>query len=203
MKELSKFTDFKTTAETVTAVAGVYIGLSFSFGFLIWNIYLQRLGFYPDALFQARYVLTGTLFIFCTILVLPFLLKNKNNKVSVIRRFILWFIFFTFFIFPFLPAWLGGSLPKMVSIISTEEYISYLNKFGIKNGSGSSIQTQNLCVVYEDNNSIITVLEDRILSLNKDRLYGLGSLASSDGYVYQFDCAISINLRLFNFAKAV
>jgi hypothetical protein len=165
--------DLKETVEFLTKLIPVTIGASFASGFLIWNIYLQALGFSPDDLFQGRFILTGVLFLHLSLalffvgeiikylITILFKSLNLGNKIlfhgigSQIHGFclgviaVLWVLVFSIFIFPqFSPA-IGGARPRFISLISSSEEISVLNTFGIQNPPGASFQTALVCYVYE------------------------------------------------------
>lgn len=210
---------FGSKIEVATKFTAMFVGASYAFGYIIWNIYLQTLGFYPDLL-QGRFILTGMLFIILAVGVASalFFLKNifKNALLSFFLKFprikmreenlealqfsflgVIFGIFlvsFPFFTFPKIPGYFGGGQPRFISVIGEEGDIAYLNNFGI--GSASKVQTWLLCSAYEDKEYIVVILEDRILSLKKDRYRGFSSLPSIDipKYVSQCNMVIADNL---------
>jgi hypothetical protein len=201
--------------ELTTKFIAIFIGISYALGFIIWNIYLQSLGFYPD-LFQGRFILTGIIFILVTLSFLGIVLLIKTiferilpvrirdysffefkNDFSWAIRFgglgiiiIIFTFIFSFFIFPTIPGYFGGAKPKLISLIGNEQDITYLKNFSIKNPS--TVQTELLCSAYDDSNYIIIILEDRILALKKDLYKGFVSLPNKDYDKYAGECKDTI-----------
>lgn len=162
-------------------------------GFLIWNFYLVRLGFYEFNLIQARYIHSGITFLIISIIILiPYLLivwvvKLLLTKIQFVKKYYLeitlyfgillfsvWIITYTLLIFPFISQAWGGAQPRILSIIASEDDIRYLANFNIK--TPSSVITENLCIAYENQDSIIILLENRVLSIKKENLKGFNSL---------------------------
>ncbi len=213
--------------ESITKSIAIFIAISYAFGFLIWNIYLQSLGFYPD-LFQGRFILTGTVFIlmtgsflgiiFSTKILLEKIFKKvhlknylffepKNDllgaiKFGTIGLVIVFYIFtFSFFIFPTIPGYFGGSKPRLISLIGNKQEISYLRDFNI--GVASDVQTGLLCSVYDDSNYIIIILLDRIISLKKDLYKGFVSLPNMDYNKYAEECNTTVIGNLMGWRKLI
>ncbi len=175
----------------------VFAILFFMTGFLVWNLFLSMLGFDEYAPVQTRFISTGMMFFLVTI-VFYFILKLLIIGISRVFHhrfscalywcivwcivFVLWFLLYTLWIFPSIPAYLGGGYPRLVSIIATEQEIESLSKFGIEKGENSTIQTANLCIVYENNESVIVLRSNRILKLYKTNFKGFGSLP--DLFIY-------------------
>ena len=80
------------------------------------------------------------------------------------------------YIFPYISQAYGGGQPRLISLITTEQEISYLKILGVKNAS--NIQTENLCVAYENQDIIVFFLQDRVVGLKRDNIKGYGSLPS-------------------------
>lgn len=208
----------KNLIELIAKSITLFVGVSFALGFLIWNIYLQRLGFFSDDLLQVRYVLTGvsfatiSLFIFFSIpsfgnfIIAKLKSTNeKNMKWLLISTtiFVVWVFIFSFIIFPFMPQWLGGGSPRVVSLVTTTQEINYLNKFGIKNGLGSFVQSENICIAYEDKVSIVAILPDRVMSLKKEFIKGFGSLPTLDTTRAKFQCSVAIVVKSTGLQRAI
>lgn len=205
----------KEVFEAIGKILTFFIGLSFTFGFLIWNVYLQRLSFISDDLFQMRFILSGALYILC-ILILLFIkiilykiidiiitFKKLNEKLNI---FLLWvFIIFsivflipyTYYLFPFINGSYGGGSPRVLAFLVNPEQIDYLKQFGVQLGKGSSIQTQISCIVYEDSNSYL-VATDRIFSIKKQDIRGIVSLPSIESNIYKDMCVLIIRQYLDN-----
>ena len=198
-----------------SSVLTILFAASFALGFLIWSIYLQRIGFLPDEFFEIHFVLTGifslpAFIIFFLLLVGIFLLVTKLLKYFVqsdkIYKHIVFFlggvfsvfaiqillkilVFYSINIFPFYPAEFGGAYPRSLSILASEEEINYLSNVGILKAEGSKIQTENLCILSEDDNSLVLGLKDRVLRIKKVNIKGFGSLPSSDQQNHKRFCA--------------
>lgn len=160
-------------------------------GFLIWNLYLVRLGFYEFNLIQARYIHSGITFLLVFIpsfALFVWIAKHLSMKFQFVKKFfisqialyfgvILFFyliILYTLFIFPRISQAWGGAQPRVLSIIASESDIEYLANFGIK--MPSSVITQNLCIAYENQEFVIILLENRVLSVKKESFKGFNSL---------------------------
>ena len=71
----------------------------------------------------------------------------------------------------------GGGQPRFISILGSEEQINYLIPLGIPKGEGSNIQTENMCIAYENDDSVIILRKDRIVLLQKQYIKGFNSLS--------------------------
>lgn len=176
-------------------------------GFLIWNTFLFRLGFEEYKIIQTKFILSGFCFLlllsFFFWIVIAFVntftkdkkyektcrklasfvtKQCKNNLFVAVPTFFIFFaviiVGYTTIIFPKIPSDLGGGYPRFLSIITTENEIAYLSPLGISAGEGSKIQTGNLCVAYENEEIVIILLKDRIVSLRKDIIKDFGSLSA-------------------------
>lgn len=88
--------------------------------------------------------------------------------------------FYALNIFPFIPLYTGGAAPRVVSLLTDEKQIEYFQNFNIpvssNSGTKKPVQTANLCVGYENDESILLLLPDRILSVQKKYIKGIGSI---------------------------
>jgi len=168
-----------------SSVLTILFAASFALGFLIWSIYLQRIGFLPDEFFEIHFVLTGifslpAFIIFFLLLVGIFLLVTKLLKYFVqsdkIYKHIVFFLGGVFSVFA-------------IQILLKILVINYLSNFGILKAEGSKIQTENLCILSEDDNSLVLGLKDRVLRIKKVNIKGFGSLPSSDQQNHKRFCA--------------
>lgn len=177
IENIKNLLKIKNLTDLVKLVS-VFAILFFIIGFLIWNFFLSILGFDEYTSIQTRFILTGALFSLIPIILCYILLRFKHLSCLWfwLILFIIWFLVYTLFVFPLIPPSFGGGQPRLVSIIATEQEIENLSKFGIKRGDGSTIQTGNLCIAYENNEDIIILQPDRILKLNKINFKGFGSL---------------------------
>lgn len=157
-------------------------------GFFIWNIYLSSLGFFEDELLRAKFILSGFLFFFVTLflwlllrIVFKILFCFKKEKIKIPQFLfpllgILWLMFYTIFLFPVLPNFIGGGQPRSLSLIAEEDNLKILNSLEIKLAGGATYQTENLCITHENSRTIYILRENRILALDKSLIQGFGSL---------------------------
>ncbi|MDD4761460.1 MAG: hypothetical protein PHZ25_00315 [Candidatus Pacebacteria bacterium] len=196
-EEIIEITSF---LKEVSIIGTLFSFSSFIIGFLVWNLYLDRLGFSEYELIYSRFTFTGAVFIFfCFFIFYLFFLimrfvqkdffkvwfekfskRSMEDKIfSVTPMFIVLLVSYSFFLFPYISYSLGGGQPRVLSVIGNSEYIEYLGNFGIKgekNGDKKMVQTELLCVAYENNNEIIILLEDRIIKIRKEDIEGFVSL---------------------------
>ncbi|MCF7865307.1 MAG: hypothetical protein K9M11_02270 [Candidatus Pacebacteria bacterium] len=213
--------------ELIGKSLAIYATSAYGLGFFVWNIYLQFLGVTPN-LFQGIYILTGTCFILTYIGLYGFakliieiingLLKffhitispifAEKGEISNFIRFLctivvsIFFVYvFSIYLFPANHSYFGGARPKLVSIIANEDQINFLQQFGIKKVSG--IQTAIVCTAYEDNENIVVVLEDRILSLKKDEFKGFARLPYDGEYKDIEKCKDTILTNIMGWRKLI
>lgn len=84
---------------------------------------------------------------------------------------------------------IGGGQPRVISVLGSEEQINYLGPLGISTGEGSSIQTENMCLAYENDDSIIILRKDRIVSLQKQYIKGFNSLSTTITFPLRKECS--------------
>jgi len=185
----------KKTIEYIT----LFSILSFVFGFFIWNIHLNRFGFSESKIIQTKFILTGAftvLFValITLIVILRFqkLFKSYSEQpYKVLVTFVILLFFYILFIFPFfVPAWLGGGMPQTLSIIGSKEQIDELAKITIPRGTGSEVQTGMMCIAYENDDSFIVLLNDRILQLEKENIGGFATLSREDRKSFRKTCRV-------------
>lgn len=175
--------------ESIAKIITCIFGLAFIFGFLIWNTYLYGLGFKEDNIIQTRFIFTGISFLIIStplILFTIFILNliKKINKTLIrysLQYFLLilgftYYIIFVYAIFTRLPIVLGGGRPRGLSIMAEPNTLSYLEKFGISLADGSTTQTVNTCITYENDKHVIIILDNRVMQINSDEFKGLISL---------------------------
>lgn len=93
----------------------------------------------------------------------------------------------------------GGAQPQIVSMVVGPEFLQTLNHMGVRSGDNSTSQTQNLCMLYEDDENLVfltneeyegdKITKGRILNLSKDNIIGTGSIASKYAGSYKKDCS--------------
>ena len=170
--------------------------ICYTAGFLIWNTFLYALRFNDTAILEVRYVYTGFWFLLYASLFLLFIVvilkqftyftkivgvdKNPSFLAGIILAVIILCSIFLYsiLIFPKISRLFGGGRPQSISLLVGENAISlkYLDNFGIKPAEGSSVQTVNLCVAYDNAEAVLVLLSDRTLQLNKSKLNGVAIL---------------------------
>lgn len=110
-----------------------------------------------------------------------------GNVVVIFGLFLTWFFIYSVYFFPYVPAVFGGGQPRAISLVVTSDTMPVLTSLGIKKGEGAQNQTENLCIVHENEKSIVVVRDDRVLLLNKTLFEGFGSLPGTRS-VYEQDC---------------
>ncbi len=185
-------------------------------GFLIWNIYLVKLGFYEFSIIQARYIHTGVVFLVFLLTTLAALLIAISllKKISIIKKLLIFLdrldltssglaafilltlLAYTMLVFPRLSQALGGAQPRVLSIIASESDIDFLANFGIV--KSSSVITENLCVAYENQESVVILLANRILGVKKENFKGFNSVPAETRDKMSKDCSNRAINWLFN-----
>jgi hypothetical protein len=157
--------------------------LSFVVGFLVWNVYLYYLGFSEYEIIQTRFIFTGVLPLILIIIIaslftkIPFL-KKHIIVLSFIAGLVIIFLYAQYLFF-YIPSWMGGGQPRFLSIVADNQDINFLARFGIKKvepDEKQPVQTQNLCIAYENKSFVILLLKDRILQIDKNYFKGFGSI---------------------------
>jgi len=73
------------------------------------------------------------------------------NYLTLFIGFIILIYIYSLSIYPLLPSYFGGGRPFVRSIIASDEEITFFNKnFGIDKADNSNVQTNNLCLLYEN-----------------------------------------------------
>ncbi|MDD5749771.1 MAG: hypothetical protein PHO91_03225 [Patescibacteria group bacterium] len=175
-----------------------FLLVAYFYGFLAWNSFLSRFGFFEYNILQTRYLSAGILFLGCFLVVIIFLYrlfsvisKIKNSKLFKTNYKIIFFVvfslifnicIFTPIIFPRIPQYLGGAQPLPISLIGTKEQIDFLRNFNTLNkdneGNKLPFQTGTLCSIYENNDFVIFATTDennrsRVLKLKPDQFSGI------------------------------
>lgn len=88
--------------------------------------------------------------------------------------------FYTIFLFPQIPRSLGGGRPMVVSLLTNQDgnnlSMGHLKQFGVEAPSDSEYQTGYLCIAYENNDTILLLLKDRTLQIDRSKLNGVAFL---------------------------
>lgn len=164
-------------------------------GFFIWDIYLYMLGFLEYEILRAKFIISGLIFFLIAFALLQFTLwvfkfKTLDKPLFKFIRIpilLIWIFFYSIFIHPMIPSFLGGGQPRALSLITSKETMVALNSLDIKNGEGGQYQTENLCVVHENSKGIYILKENRILMLDKSLFEGLVSLPGIKKFI-ELDC---------------
>jgi hypothetical protein len=94
----------------------------------------------------------------------------------------IWLILYSVLLFPLLPGGIGGGQPMFLSLFINSDATKSLNSIEIHRGEGALFQTESVCVAYQDDNEVIILRKNRILSLNLKET-GINGLISLPGYV--------------------
>lgn len=163
----------------------ILAGFTFSLATLYLVVFLTQV-FY--ALKKGwKILLRFTKFICSPVLQIPILraVINQEHLRYVYQLFLIsfftlltlfWLWFYSFYLFPIIPTFLGGGQPRSISLLVNKENMSLLTSLQVKTGDGADFQTENLCVVHENDNIILILRDDRVLAIDKSRLFGIGSL---------------------------
>jgi hypothetical protein len=171
--------------------------LAYGLGFVIWNLYLSAYGFFEYKLLQTRFLSSGLLALgfLPALIILPYLgykgLISLVKRLSELEREIIsllmggvLFLFtlyaYTFFVFPYIPQYLGGAHPYVKSIIAEPDEMDFLSDLNFAlpdNGGKRPIQTDFICEIYSNEDVIIVgVGEDdkhkRVITFNKNLFKG-------------------------------
>jgi len=179
----------------VAKLASLIFIFLFIFGFICWNIYLNKFNFHDYSLLQIRYLSAGFWFLLVLgILSTPLIFKkNKISKKLVFLYLCFFPIYITYFptlIFPLISSSFGGGNPTAIQIIGRPDEINFLKNFNIDgagNGEGlNPVQTLPLCLLYESDEAlllgVIRFEKDipsspaRIISLKKNNFSGIQTL---------------------------
>lgn len=178
-------------------MSALFVALLYGIGFVVWNTRLIPFGFFEYNLLQVRFIAAGFVFLlilFILILILDFILSRFNEyeiqiPVVLIIVLLLGVIQFCFFqkIFIYIPQSFGGGRPIPTTILGTEEQIGYLSGLGVRgadNGDKKSIQTQPVCLVYQNDAYIVfqsinqsdNKISARNIPLSRDKFIGFSSI---------------------------
>lgn len=114
-------------------------------------------------------------------------LKREIFYLAYVLLFLFWLVFYTIYLFPIVPALVGGGQPRSISLLATSPNMQVLNSLGIVKGEGADYQTENLCVVHENSHSVYILRNDRVLMLDRSLIHGFGSLPGKKS-IYEQDC---------------
>ncbi|MFA5841889.1 MAG: hypothetical protein WC835_02950 [Candidatus Paceibacterota bacterium] len=157
-------------------------------GFFVWNIYLYTLGFTNDDILRSRFILTGLLFLFVSFFVFRLILKKVRVSIAI-PLFFIWMVFYSVFLFPILPLFLGGGQPISLSLVATPENMKTLKSLSIQGGDGAPNQTENLCIAHEGSSGAVYVLRsDRVFLIDRSLFNGFGSLPGAKSYIIEPAC---------------
>mgnify|MGYP003393240357 CR=1 FL=1 len=75
-----------------------------------------------------------------------FVTEIKNNFLSTLflLLILIWFFFYTIYLFPIFPAFVGGGQPRSISLITDKDSLPTLQSLGIPLADGGTFQTENL-----------------------------------------------------------
>ncbi len=178
----------KAETEVMLGAFGLYGAVTFAIGYIIWTIYIEAMGFSITQIFQPVFIYSGIVFSTLCIIASKYINLSKVRYRSVILLSFFILGIYSLVIFPFIPRELGGGAPRVMSLIGSTEQIQYLGKFAIP--IASEVQTAQLCVLYEDQDNIILILTDRVISVKKEDFKGYVSLPSVQILVQKIECSL-------------
>ena len=179
------------------------LAITYASGFVVWNIHLSRFGYFEYELLQSRFISTGILFLLLPTIVYLFSFYKQNfskkRMAASIAFVVLYFIIFTYILFPSIPQYLGGGKPYLGSIVANAETVKQYQKMGLLKSEISDIETTRGCKIYENKNILIfgfikgafennkySVSADRVLIINRDKIDAVSVLPQDDpGLIYQ------------------
>ena len=179
-------------------------------GFLVWNFYLSNFGFSEFNIIQSRFILSGFSFlVFFAVIIFIFLIivevaqkmfpKFELSPTKLKFIFVvLYLVFVPIYakrLFPYIPNYLGGGKPIVLSIIADQTEISLLEPFL---GSLSPVQSGNQCVVYENQDIFIVLLSNRIVELKKSGIQGFNRVPSQQAEEADIMCSNIANAWINN-----
>lgn len=175
--------------------------ISYGFGFVLWNRYLLKFGFFEYNVFQIRYLSAGLLLLLPVFVIgaIAYLWKENLSTFGTVVVAVLsisWFMY-VFGSFNTIHQYLGGGKPIPVSIIGNPEQIVFLENFGIQSIETAEerprVQSNPICLVYQNDdyaliiNSTITrneevsspsIVDLRAMSLDRKYFVGLQAVRS-------------------------
>lgn len=213
LKKLAINGDLKSILEWLSLFSIIF----YIAGFLVWNIFLLNLKFNEIELLQSRFIYSGIFFVIYSgfFAILFSLLLKATSKIKEFRvrewrfgklgitlkiiiciiisiLFTFWLFFYALFILPRVPKIFGGGLPTAVSIIPNESTLNLkdFESLSIPRAAGENvIQTASVCAGYENSDSMLILLKDRVVILNKSNFKGFVVLpGDADINDLQNDC---------------
>ncbi|MFA5133952.1 MAG: hypothetical protein WC459_04085 [Patescibacteria group bacterium] len=184
----------KEILKIISAFIGVIIIVPMVIGFFIWNIYLAKLGFWENDLIKTRFIITGILFsgLFLMVLfgifkILPsvknWILENFHKPFVILLIVIILLVGIDYYVrnwFVYFPLSLGGGEPRAISfLMETEEQLERLNKanLGVIKVAGSTLETNKLCLLYENKDDIIIAVP-KLININNEPVKDISRIIS-------------------------
>ena len=156
----------------------IFLGVTYSLGFLSWNSYLSDFQFFEDQLLQTRFISTGILVLLPPLVLLMIWwtlrdgscdgTKKDVRRVSDAPSRAVWVLatlffvytwFFSGFIFPIVPQHYGGGKPFPASIIAEKNILDLLSDLTVElapNGEGKPFrQTTSVCILYSNKDVLL------------------------------------------------
>jgi hypothetical protein len=188
--EIKGITDVVFDYTKIISAAAVIFFIS---GFMIWNFYLESFGFSEFNIVQTRFILTGASFcvvflsLFVVLILLPLIgisllvgkVKHKKIDSAPFKPYVFGVIAILYLgslylypktFFAYVPSYFGGGRPMTLSIIASEEEINFLEPFL---GKSSPVQTQDQCLVYQNEGGAIFLLLNRIVEVKTSDIRGI------------------------------
>ncbi|MEK7650313.1 MAG: hypothetical protein AAB364_00330 [Patescibacteria group bacterium] len=148
-------------------------------------MYLAHFAFFEYDLLQTRFISAGILTLFLPAILILWKEKNewlfsKRDRLVKFVLYAIWIVFFGGLIFPHIPQHLGGSKPKISSVVASTSTLENLSIMGVTladAGEGKQrVQTIPMCKIYQNRDSVIfgvvrdtgsEIISNRVLILNK------------------------------------
>ena len=139
-------------------LSGFLLFMCYVSGFFAWNSYLGHFAFFEYDLLQTRFISAGALILVPLIVI--YLISNKLNnrffKLDIknkIATYIVWVIVFSYIVLPFVPGYLDGASPSLVSIVADTNTLNTLKSMNLLHSDG--IESIRGCKIYENSDLLI------------------------------------------------
>ncbi len=191
----------------------IFLLLCYIAGFIAWNYYLSHFSFFEYDLLQTRFLSAGFLILFIPLTIFILIKRFKEfliryNTLQLIFLFLIWVFVFSFFFFSYIPQYLGGAKPYVVSFITNSEISESFKLMGIslEEGNNKSVETLKSCKIYENKEIILAgfifmpsvstttfslpnvkTRVNRVLIINKSEIESQ-SVLPSNNINYQISC---------------
>lgn len=157
------------------------------FGIFPWGdmVFLNTI-FYKLDFFLLGYFFHFPLFFL--IFIIDCICRRFNKKLRILYLLFSFFVYlfiFSGYVFRYVPQVYGGGLPVLSYLVGTEEQIKRLDSLNfrsVKNGDKEAVQTDLVCIIYQNNDYILVmnlpssnmepILQKRVLTLSRQAFTG-------------------------------